>query len=98
MSDKKQGRREQIFGEANDSEVIATRVDVVLKSESSKYCILSVLKRHFLFSQLSAHEMEDVIDSMQSYFASEGEIIITEGEKGDVFYILERGSLILSSF
>jgi cGMP-dependent protein kinase 1 len=89
---KKHGRREQIFGEVNDSDVIATRVDVVLKSESSKYCILAVLKRHFLFSQLSVNEMEDVIDSMQNYFAAEGDTIITEGEKGDVFYILERGT------
>lgn len=84
-------RRQQIFGEINDSDIIATRVDVVIKSESTKYCILSELKGHFLFSQLNLHELEDLIDSMQSYFASEGDVIIREGETGDVFYILEKG-------
>jgi hypothetical protein len=39
-----------------DSEIVTTRVDVVLKSENTKYAILSVLKKHFLFKQ---GEIED---------------------------------------
>jgi CRP-like cAMP-binding protein len=75
-----------------DSEVVTTRIDVVLKSENTKYTILSVLKRHFLFKQLHDYELEDVIDSMQSRYATAGEIIIRQGDSGDMFYVLEEGT------
>mmetsp|Transcript_19248 Transcript_19248/g.32206 ORF Transcript_19248/g.32206 Transcript_19248/m.32206 type:complete len:894 (+) Transcript_19248:43-2724(+) len=85
-------RRQQILGEVLDSEAVTTRVDVVLKSENTKYNLLSVLKRHFLFSQLRDYELEDVIDVMQAMYVDEGEVIIQEGDPGDLFYILEEGS------
>ena len=37
-------RRQQILGDMPDSEVVTTRIDVVPKSENTKYIILSVLK------------------------------------------------------
>lgn len=86
-------RRQQILGEVLDSEVVATRVDVVLKSDNTKYNLLSVLKRHFLFSQLRDHELEDVIDVMQAMYVVEGEVIIQEGDAGELFYILEEGKV-----
>jgi hypothetical protein len=85
-------RRQQILGEVLDSEVVTTRVDVVLKSENTKYNLLSVLKRHFLFSQLRDYELEDVIDVMQAQYMEEGEVIIQEGDPGELFYILEEGT------
>ncbi len=90
-----QKRRQQILGDVLDSDVVTTRVDVVLKSDSTKYLIMSVLKRHFLFSQLKDYELEDVIDSMQNYVAAEGEVIISEGDAGDNFYILEEGKAFI---
>lgn len=84
-------RRQQILGEVLDSEVVTTRVDVVLKSDNTKYNLLSVLKRHFLFSQLRDYELEDVIDVMQALYVEEGSIIIQEGDPGELFYILEEG-------
>ena len=89
-------RRKQILGDMLDSEVVTTRVDVVIKSDNTRYCILSVLKGHFLFSQLNESELENVIDSMQNYFANEGEIIIEQGAPGDVFYILESGMYVFT--
>ncbi len=87
-------RRQQILGEKLDSEVnTATRVDVVLKSENSKYILLSTLKKHFLFSQLRDYELDDVIDVMQALYVPEDEVIIQEGDAGDMFYILEEGVL-----
>lgn len=85
-------RRQQILGEVLDSEVAtATRVDVVLKSDATKYNLLAVLKRHFLFSQLRDYELEDVIDVMQALYVEEGDVIIQQGDPGDLFYILEEG-------
>ena len=37
-------RRQQILGDMSDTEVITTMIDVVPKSENTKYIILSVLK------------------------------------------------------
>lgn len=85
-------RRQQILGEALDTDVATTRVDVVMKSEATKLTLLSVLKRHFLFSQMRDYELEDVIDVMQSEDASEGDIIIQQGDSGELFYILEEGT------
>lgn len=84
-------RRNQILGDVQDSEPITTRVDVVLKSDMTKYNLLSVFKRHFLFSQLRDYELDDLIDVMQSQYVGEGETIIEMGAAGDVFYILEEG-------
>jgi hypothetical protein len=91
-------RRQQILGEVLDSEVVTTRVDVVLKSDNTKYNLLSVLKRHFLFSQLRDYELEDVIDVMQALYVQEGEVIIQEGDPGELFYILEEGKSLVSLF
>lgn len=70
-----------------------TRVDVVLKSESTKSIILSVLKKHYLFSQMQQYELEDIIMAMGDKYVDEDEIIIREGDVGDVFYVLEEGSV-----
>lgn len=84
-------RRQQILGDAVDSEVSTTRVDVVMKPENTKFLLLSVLKRHFLFSQLRDYDLNDVIDAMQCQYVNENDIIIQQGDTGDVFYILEEG-------
>jgi CRP-like cAMP-binding protein len=85
-------RRQQILGETLDAEAAVTRVDVVLKSENTKFTLLTVLKRHFLFSQLRDYELEDVIDVMQAQYVSEGDVIIQQGDHGELFYILEEGT------
>lgn len=85
-------RRQQILGDTQESETAITRVDVVMKSEATKLTLLSILKRHFLFSQLRDYELEDVIDVMQNDDASEGDVIIQQGDSGELFYILEAGT------
>jgi CRP-like cAMP-binding protein len=85
-------RRQQILGDTLDSEAAVTRVDVILKSENTKFILLTVLKRHFLFSQLRDYELEDVIDVMQAQYVNEGEVIIQQGDHGELFYILEEGT------
>jgi transcriptional regulator GlxA family with amidase domain len=44
MKDAQNQRRQQILGDMADTEVVTTRIDVVPKSENTKYIILSVLK------------------------------------------------------
>eukprot|EP00606_Chrysophyceae_sp_TOSAG23-5_P000659 GSChrysophyteH2.ASY1.ANO1.81.1 assembled CDS len=86
-------RREQILGDDSlGNEVVATRVEVVTKSDDTVFTILSVLKSHFLFSKLHDYELEDVVDSMIDEQFEEGDDVIVEGEVGDKYYILEEGS------
>ncbi len=85
-------RGQQITGETAEVETNATVVDVVPKSDSAKYTIMSVLKSHFLFSQMHDYELDDVIDAMQQLYSQENDVLITEGEVGDKFYVLEEGA------
>ncbi len=85
-------RRAQILGDDSlGNEVVATRVEVVTKSDDTVFTILSVLKSHFLFSKLHDYELEDVVDSMVDEYFEDGDDIIVEGEVGDKYYILEEG-------
>eukprot|EP00605_Chrysophyceae_sp_TOSAG23-4_P001763 GSChrysophyteH1.ASY1.ANO1.1951.1 assembled CDS len=86
-------RREKILGDDSlGNEVVATRVEVVTKSDDTVFTILSVLKAHFLFSNLHDYELEDVVDSMVDEYFEDGDDIICEGDVGDKYYILEEGS------
>ena len=88
-------RREQILGEMDDLEELTTTVEVVPKPDETKYTILGILKSHFLFRQLQDYELEDVIDAMQFEDVDQGEDIITEGEEGDKFYVVEEGECVI---
>ena len=85
-------RGQQITGETAEIDTTVTVVDVIPKSDSTKYTIMSVLKSHFLFSQMHDYELDDVIDAMQQNYSQENDVLITEGEVGDKFYVLEEGT------
>lgn len=46
-----------------------------------------------MFMALDDKDMGIVIDAMDSKAINSGETVITEGEPGDVLYIVESGSL-----
>jgi hypothetical protein len=50
-------RRQQILGDMSDAEVVTTMIDVVPKSENTKYIILSVLKVRRSFVSGWPHEI-----------------------------------------
>jgi CRP-like cAMP-binding protein len=41
------------------------------------------------------YELDDVIDAMQESSCPPGEVIIEQGEPGELFYILEEGRWVL---
>jgi cAMP-dependent protein kinase regulator len=47
-----------------------------------------------MFGALSEKDLHIVIDAMDERNCSPGEVVITEGEPGDVLYIVESGELI----
>jgi serine/threonine protein kinase/CRP-like cAMP-binding protein len=93
--DRKNRKKKQIIlgDDSFKNEVVATRVEVVTKSEDTIYLILSVLKSHFLFSRLHDYELQDVVDSMVDEYFSEGDEIISQGDIGHKLYVLEDGDV-----
>merc|ERR1719380_192831 len=51
------------------------------------------LKSVTLISSLEAYERSQIADALKSEVLSAGDKVITQGEPGDKFYILEEGSL-----
>ena len=84
-------KREQILGDMLDLQMDSTHVERTFKKDETRDILLSVLKRHFLFSKLSNEDLEDILDSMESCDKYEGEKVIEQGAPGDHFYIIEGG-------
>ena len=48
------------------------------------------IAKNVLFSHLDENERSDIFDAMFPYSALPGEIIITQGNEGDNFYIIDQ--------
>jgi len=83
--------RDNIFTPAVPTEgwVPPTKVP---KSVASRRVIERALKAGFLFSQLKSSDLDALIDTMTPVHVAPGEDVITQGEQGDVFYVVESGT------
>ncbi|KAM3144484.1 hypothetical protein pb186bvf_003353 [Paramecium bursaria] len=55
---------------------------------------LQVLKKIDILSEMDQFEKSHVADGIKQYTYKEGDYVIREGEQGDIFYMIESGSLI----
>eukprot|EP01029_Cantina_marsupialis_P017093 TRINITY_DN383_c1_g2_i1.p1 TRINITY_DN383_c1_g2~~TRINITY_DN383_c1_g2_i1.p1 ORF type:complete len:902 (-),score=307.48 TRINITY_DN383_c1_g2_i1:1320-4025(-) len=82
--------RENVFAES-----LAVNEPFVKKSfpkdERSRVVIKKVMNSHFLFNQLRADALEEVVDAMQKVTLKRGETIIKQGDTGDNFYVVDSG-------
>jgi len=62
------------------------------KSDEQRARLLKTLNRSFLFNALPAKDLDIIVKAMQEKVFSAGERIITEGEDGDVLFVIEDGS------
>ncbi len=51
------------------------------------------IAKNVLFSHLDENERSDIFDAMFPHSAIPGEVIISQGDEGDNFYIIDSGDV-----
>ena len=64
---------------------------VVHKSESVKEQLFAALRKNPLFENHDAMLLDEIVDSMDKHSCESGEVVITQGEPGDNFYVVGAG-------
>jgi len=85
-------KRANVFSESvdvNNNTFTTNKYNKTAKQEST---IKSILNEIFIFSSLSDSELRLLVDSFEQKDVANDEAIITQGEKGDYFYIIEKGT------
>lgn len=55
--------------------------------------LLTVVSTNILFSSYSAHDQAAIVDAFESKSVGKNVFVITQGESGDHFYVVQSGSL-----
>lgn len=66
--------------------------DVVAVEEELSNDWMSALLKSPLFSRVPLTHVQDLFSKFEEKFADKGEVIIKEGQKGDFFYVMSKGS------
>lgn len=61
------------------------------KTDEQRQSILAAIRSSMLFSQLSSDQQNQVVDEMWLRPVPQGQSIITQGDNGDFFYVVESG-------
>jgi len=91
--EERKGRRRAIFGEpvGPSSDKVAP-FPVCPKSPETRKVLEEALKDHVMFSHLECDERMELFDAMSKVHYGPGDIVIKQGEDGDFFYVVERGT------
>jgi cAMP-dependent protein kinase regulator len=66
---------------------------VFQKSLEEKQFIREALKSNFVFAALSERELRTIIDAFEAYGFKPNEKLIVQGDVGDYFYVLRKGTV-----
>ena len=92
---KKKGMRQsvsaEVYGIHNIKKPYIPRV--IPKTEEQKKRITEKCMQSFIFNSLEDKELKTVIDSFEEKKYSAGQNVITQGEEGDVLYLVDSGEL-----
>ena len=81
----------EVYGFHNIKKPFIPRV--IPKTEEQKKRITERCLQSFLFNSLEDKELKTVIDSFEEKKYKAGENVITQGEEGDVLYLVDSGEL-----
>mmetsp|Transcript_5283 Transcript_5283/g.5782 ORF Transcript_5283/g.5782 Transcript_5283/m.5782 type:complete len:820 (-) Transcript_5283:366-2825(-) len=90
-------RRVQIFNSSDSYSPDQSRqLAVFAKPEAAKVFLRGAISQHYLFESLGDEDVNRIIDCMRPTFASTDEVVIRQGELGDLFFCLESGTATAS--
>merc|ERR1719188_305741 len=86
-------RRKSVFTESYDPEEDEDDAKPVIypKSDSQRKSLMEAVKGILIFKSLDPENLNEVLDAMFHREVTEGENIITQGDDGDNFYVIESG-------
>lgn len=84
----------EVFGKFNIEQEYKPPVHA--KSEEQKEAIRNRMKENFMFASLNPKDKKSIIDAIVPVKKSKGDSIITQGDDGDNFYLVEHGELTCS--
>lgn len=85
----RQGISAEVFGQFNKKADYTAKV--IPKDPAVKDEIKRLIEKSILFQSLNREDIGIVIDAMEEVTTTEGQDIITEGERGDTLYIIDQG-------
>jgi CRP-like cAMP-binding protein len=88
-------RRGDIFGESVQFDTPLEPKSIV-KSAESTGVIRQALLNNFLFYTIGHNDIDSIVDFMAEKSALAGDVIISEGDTGDFFYVVETGLFSIS--
>lgn len=68
----------------------------VRKTDEEKARIRHMVASNFLFHHLSGAEWDDVLSAFDRVHVAEGQDVITQGDEGDRFYVVDSGRYLVS--
>lgn len=75
----------------NEEDEVEYTPVVVPKSQNERDRIRSAVKANFLFQHLNDQQQQLVFDVMKRVLVKAGEVVIKQGDAGDLFYVVESG-------
>mmetsp|Transcript_31581 Transcript_31581/g.64889 ORF Transcript_31581/g.64889 Transcript_31581/m.64889 type:complete len:1488 (-) Transcript_31581:142-4605(-) len=84
------GGRNAIVSRNSDSDYVKK---VVPKSDTVKTLILDAMRSNTLFKACSEEEFDELVDVFSPSEVPSNTIIIAEGDEGDEFFVMERGTV-----
>lgn len=86
-------RRKSVFAETYDPEEDEDEGEKLVypKSDEQRSRLAEAVRNILLFRGLDKEQMQDVLDAMFERKVEDGETVITQGDDGDNFYVIEHG-------
>lgn len=83
-----------IFGEsAVDVADLPSARRNVAKPDAVRELILTALRENVFFTEFGAAELSDLVNAMEERRVAAGTTVIVQGDPGDFFYVIERGTV-----
>ena len=92
LSHKELGKSQAMTGEMSEIEERLKATPSIPKTDEVAGVIRAAIKDNFLFRHLGEELLERVVTFFEPHVVKTGSAVITQGDKGDYFYVCESGS------